>query len=86
MSKIGFAKTRVVGRGLEETALVTSGSISSEVRSSQACKRTINHGTFPATQASTPASHTGETKGTEADSGNQKKERGKEEGRLNPVT
>lgn len=74
---------------MEEAALVTSGSISGEVRGSQACKRTINHGTFPATQASTPASHTGETKGTEADSGNQKKknrERGKEEGRLNPVT
>lgn len=72
MSKIGFAKTGE-GGGLKEAAIVTSGSISGEVRGSQACKRTINHGTFPATQASAPASHTGETKGTEADSGNPKK-------------
>lgn len=65
---------------MEEAALVTSGSISGEVRGSQACKRTINHGTFPATQASTPASHTGETKGTEADSGTPPPKKRKERG------
>lgn len=74
MSEIRFGQT--VSRGSEEAAFVTSGSISSEVRGSQACKGTINHGTFPASQASTQASHTGETKGAEADW-----EKEKEEGR-----
>lgn len=87
MSEIGFGQTE--RRVSEEAAFVTSGSISSEVRGSQACKGTINHGTFPASQASTQASHTGETKGAEANWLKKPKKERKKKGRgerLNPVT
>lgn len=62
MNQIGFSKER---SGLERALLVTSGSIRGERQSG--LQKAINHGTFPATQASTAASHTGGNEGQEAD-------------------